>query len=76
MARENLQPKPGEGAKESSKASPDPRFCEHCQFRIETKVENLGKELDNLPARIVEEVMRVCSAHSSCFITISPRVSR
>ncbi|KAG6102852.1 hypothetical protein E4U30_000040 [Claviceps sp. LM220 group G6] len=61
MARENLQPKPGEGAKESSKANPDPRFCEHCQFRIETKVENLGKELDNLPARIVEEVMRLCT---------------
>ncbi|KAG5954122.1 hypothetical protein E4U57_004794 [Claviceps arundinis] len=61
MARENLQPKPGEGAKESSKANPDPRLCEHCQFRIETKVENLGKELDNLPAKIGEEVMRLCT---------------
>ncbi|KAG6068535.1 hypothetical protein E4U32_000360 [Claviceps aff. humidiphila group G2b] len=61
MARENLQPKPGEGAKDSSKANPDPRFCEHCQFRFETKVDNLGKKLDNLPAKIGEEVMRRCT---------------
>ncbi|KAG6236946.1 hypothetical protein E4U25_003214 [Claviceps purpurea] len=61
MGRKHLQPTPGEGAKESSKANPDPRLYEHCQFRIETKVENLSKELDNLPAKIGEEVMKLCT---------------
>ncbi|KAG6180613.1 hypothetical protein E4U27_002694 [Claviceps purpurea] len=61
MAREHTQPTPGEGAKESPKANTDPRSCEHCQFRIETKVENLGRELDKLPTKIGEEFMKLCT---------------
>ncbi|KAG6218860.1 hypothetical protein E4U50_008122 [Claviceps purpurea] len=60
MGREHLQTTP-EGAKKSSKANPDPRLCEHCQYRIETKVENLGKELDKLPAKIGKEFMKLCT---------------
>ncbi|KAG6302019.1 hypothetical protein E4U09_004024 [Claviceps aff. purpurea] len=58
MAGERSQSARGEGAKETSKASPDPLFSGNCQLRIEAKVENLSEHVANLPTIICKEFIK------------------
>ncbi|CCE29466.1 uncharacterized protein CPUR_03159 [Claviceps purpurea 20.1] len=58
MAGERSQSARGEGAKETSKASPDLLFSGNCQLRIEAKVENLSESVANLPTIICKEFIK------------------